>query len=477
MMDKRKKWLAGLLALFLCVFLSVFFYETKKTLPKGVPFEGKVYKVADESIRFLSDLTYKEGNHVKTEQHIFKAVFKAIDDAEEFIVLDFFLYNDYYDHGQKFPPLSSTLTKKLIAKKKENPEIKIVLITDEINTSYHSHENWQFEELKKHGIDVLLTDVDPLRDSNPLYSAIWRMFFQWFGQEGTGVFPNAMADQAPKMTGRSYLKLLNVKANHRKTLATDKTSLVLSGNTHDASAFHSNIGFQIDGPIVQDVLQSEQAAADLAGGKKLPEFRGKESSSGNNKVQVVTEGIVLEKTLSAIKSADKGDELWLAMFYLAERNVVNSLLDADERGVVIRIIMDPNENAFGTKKSGLPNKPVAQELDEKTDGRIKIRWYDTAQEQYHSKLLYIKGKDKAVITGGSTNFTARNLDNFNLETNVYIETPVNSPLSQELDGYFKRQWTNKDGQFTVGLKENLSPLTFGQQIVYILQKVFNFTTF
>lgn len=476
-MSKKKRWLMGFLVLFLCVFFSIIYYESTKPLPKGIPYEGKVHNVPAESISFLYDLTYKDGDHEKNDQHMFDAVFKAIEEAEDFIVLDFFLYNDYYDHDQEFPPLSSTLTEKLIAKKKEDPNIPIVLITDEINTSYHSHQNWQFEELKKNGIDVLITDVDPLRDSNPIYSALWRMFFQWFGQKGEGIFPNAMADQAPNMTARSYLKLLNIKANHRKTVATDKTSIVLSGNPHDASAFHSNIGFQIDGPMVQDLLESEQAASNLAGGEKLPRYKGNEYSSGDHKVQLITEGKVLEKTLTSIKATDKGDELWLAMFYLAERKVIDALLDADSRGVKVRLIMDPNENAFGSEKTGLPNKPVAQELHEKSDGRIKIRWYNTGQEQYHTKLLYIRKKDNALITGGSTNFTARNLDNYNLETNVYIEAPANSPLVKEMDKYFIRQWTNEDGEFTVDVKENLSPLTFGQQVVYILQKVFNFTTF
>ncbi|VEF47044.1 phospholipase D/nuclease [Bacillus freudenreichii] len=476
-MRNKNRWLFGIVALFLCVLFSIIYYETTKPLPEGIPYEGKVHHVSAESITFLYDLTYKSGEHQKTDKHMFKAVFEAIDEAEEFVVMDFFLYNDYYDQDQKFPPLSSTLTKKLIAKKKENPDIKIVLITDEINTSYGSHKNWQFEKLKENGIDVLITDVDPLRDSNPLYSAVWRMFFQWLGQKGNGTIPNAMADTAPKMTARSYLKMLNIKANHRKTVATDKTSLVLSGNPHDASAFHSNIGFQIDGPVVKNLLESEQAAANLAGGEKLPVYHGKENSSGDHKVQLITEGKVLEKTLTSIKSAEKGDELWLSMFYLAERKVIDALLDADGRGVKVRIIMDPNENAFGSKKTGLPNKPVALELEEKTEGSIKIRWYNTGQEQYHSKLLYIKKKNKVLITGGSTNYTARNLDNYNLETNVYIEAPLNSPLVTDLDNFFQRQWTNEGGQFTVDVKESLSPLTFGQQVVYFLQKVFSFTTF
>lgn len=208
----------GLLALLLCVFLGVVYVQSTKALPEGIPYEGETHQLPAESISFLYDLTYQAHGETQYEQHMFKAVFEAIDEAEEFIVLDFFLYNDYYDADQQYPQLSSNLTKKLIDKKKKNPSIDITLITDEINTSYNSHKNWQFEELKEHGIDVLLTNVDPLRDSNPLYSAIWRMFFQWLGQKGTGIFPNAMADGAPKMTARSYLKMLNIKANHRKRL-------------------------------------------------------------------------------------------------------------------------------------------------------------------------------------------------------------------------------------------------------------------
>lgn len=473
----RKKRVFLIVLLFLCIYGTIIVYQKTKPLPDGIPYEGKVYHVPGDSISFLYDLTYKKGDELIYDQEIFKHVFHAIDEAEQFIVLDFFLYNDFYDENLRFPPLSSALTEKLISKKKDNPHMEIILITDEINTSYNSHKNRQFEQLKKHGIEVLVTDVEPLRDSNPLYSGLWRMFFQWFGQGGQGVIPNAMGDNAPPMTIRSYLKLLNIKANHRKTVSTDKTTFILSGNPHDASAFHSNIGFQIDGPIVRDLIESEQAAADLAGGRKLPKYKGPASSSGDHKVQIVTEGKVLERVLSAINGTEKEDELWFSMFYLAERKVMDALLDANRRGVNIKIILDPNENAFGAKKTGLPNRPAAMEMYEKTKGGIAIRWYNTTEEQYHPKLMYIKKRDKAVILGGSANFTARNLDNFNLETDVYIEAPGSSPLIYELDNYFSRQWENRGGEYTLSAEEKLSGLTFLQQMIYILQKILGFTTY
>lgn len=478
--SSQKKFLSLFLLLFLFIYISTIVYHERKPLPKGVSYEGEVHHVSEESISFLYDLTYQKDGEEIQEHSLFNHIFQMIDEADQFIVLDFFLYNDYYDQELSFPPLSSELTTKLIKKKKENPEVEIVLITDEINTSYRSHRNWQFEELKKNEIEVLLTDVDPLRDSNPLYSAGWRMFVQWFGQEGRGRVPNVMANQAPNMTVRSYLKLLNVKANHRKTVATDKAAMILSGNPHDASANHSNIGFAMNGPIIEDLLKSEQAAADLAGGKELlPHYEGNDYSAGDVAIQLLTEGKVSKATLDAIKGTRRGDEIWLAMFYLAERKVIEALLDARDRGVEIKLILDPNENAFGTKKTGLPNRPVARELNEKTEGEIEIRWYNTTKEQYHPKLLYIKKQDgEAIAIGGSTNFTTRNMDDFNLETNVMITAPKEAKVIEDIDQFFHRQWENKNGEFTVDFKEYQNEiLTPMQRIIYTLQKWLYFTTY
>ncbi|MCR2821658.1 phospholipase D family protein [Lederbergia panacisoli] len=472
----KKRIFIACLLLFLCFYIGTIYYQENKPLPKGVSYEGDVHHIQEDQVQFLYDLTYKKDKETVHEQEIFDTIFQAIDDAEKFVIMDFFLFNDYYNQGLDFPPLSTSLIDVLIEKKKRNPNIEIILITDEINTSYGSHKNWQFEKLKGHGIKVLLTDVDSLRDSNPLYSAIWRMFFQWFGQEGKGTLPNMMADEAPDMTLRSYLKLLNVKANHRKTVATDKKAFILSGNPHDASAYHSNIGFEVEGSIIEDVLKSEQAAANLAEGYVLPTYKAK-NESGDVAVQLVTEGKVANKVIDSLEKAEKGDQIWMAMFYLAEREVIEELLSASTRGVNINLILDPNENAFGSKKSGLPNRPVAQELHEKSDGNIHIRWYNTGEEQYHPKLLYIKKKDKITIIGGSTNFTQRNMDNFNLETNVKVEAKVNSLLAKDLDDYFDRQWNNRDGEFTLDFEKYQNSLTTMQRVVYIIQKWLYFTTY
>ncbi len=47
---------------------------------------------------------------------------------------------------------------------------------------------------------------------------------------------------------------------------------------------------------------------------------------------------------------------------------------------------------------------------------------------------------------GSANFTRRNLDNFNLETDVVISTPQRHPLAAEMNQWFDDLWTNADGR-------------------------------
>ena len=61
------------------------------------------------------------------------------------------------------------------------------------------------------------------------------------------------------------------------------------------------------------------------------------------------------------------------MFYLSNRDIVKSLLDASQRGVDVKLILDPNKDAFGMEKDGVPNRPVAHELVKKSKGKIQIR--------------------------------------------------------------------------------------------------------
>jgi len=470
---KRKKILI-LIILALIVGVTVY-HHTHKELPEGLSYEGKIHKVKD--VRFLYDLTYTdEDGEKKFEQEIFDTVLNRIGEAEEFIVLDMFLFNDYFKKDMGYPEISENISEKLIAQKKKHKNLKVVFITDEINLTYGSHKSDTLKELRENGIEVIFTKLDPLRDSNPLYTGIWRVFFQWFGQSGEGWIPNPMAKNAPDVTLRSYLELLNLKANHRKIFVTEKTAIIASANPHDASGFHSNIAFETSGNVIGDILESEQAVSDFSGGSKLPEFSAAKET-GKIKVQVLTEGKIFKHLLEELKKTEKGEKVWIGMFYLAERKVIDEIDKAADRGAEVNIILDPNTNAFGNQKSGLPNIPVSAEMQKLGSKNIHIKWYNTGEEQYHTKMIYFDRKNKATILGGSANFTSRNLDDFNLETNLKITAPADSQVVKDVDQYFKRIWNNEDSNFTLEYEEKEDTMTPFKYIVYWIQKILRFTSY
>ncbi|MBT2288235.1 phospholipase D family protein [Paenibacillus albidus] len=480
----RRSTLTLRITLFLVLWLiGVMIYQTHKPLPPGLSYESPVYRV--NQVNFWHDLTYADGSaEGRQESEILPRMLQIIEDSREFLIVDLFLFNDYTHADQQFPAVSRMLTDKLIAHKAANPGMDIVFITDEVNTNYHSAPNLLLEDMKAAGIKVVLTDVDALRDSTPAYSAVWRTFIQWFGQSGTGWIPNLMASEGPDITARSYLKLLNVKANHRKVIVSEQTALISSGNVHDASAYHSNIALEVQGPIIGDILKTEQAAADLSGAgpllSKEPKFTGTNGGEavGALEVRYLTEGKVYKYALKAIHDAQQGDVLWMGMFYLADDGILDALLDAAGRGVQVRLLLDPNQNAFGRDKIGIPNRPVAMDLNRRSQGSIQIRWYNTTKEQYHPKLLFIaKPEGNSIILGGSTNFTARNLDDYNLENNLWVAVKQDQPLYAEMEGYFKRLWNNEGAEYSLPLEDYQSDVTWMKYILFKLQKTLGFTTF
>lgn len=468
-----------LLLLFISFFvitcLAIGIFNKYKSLPEGISYEGDIHHI--DHIEFLSDLTYKNDlNKTIHEQEIFDEAFTMIEDAEEFIVVDMFLFNSYTDQDKEFPDLSGELTKKLIKQKTKHPDMPIVFITDPINTGYHSYIDEHIKRLEENNIEVVITNLNRLRDSNKAYTSAWRLLFQQFGQSGTGWLPNPFAKEAPKFTLRSYLELFNVKANHRKAIITEEYALVASANPHNESGFASNIGFKLSGNIIGDMVKAEQAVINYSNGKTtIPIPKKQPQKKTDIAAQYLTEGKILKHVVKELNESQKEDTVWIAMFYIANRDVINALHDATERGVKVNLILDPNKNAFGSQKAGLPNVPVAAELIK--NELINIRWFQTEEEQFHTKLLYINKGDNSVIIGGSANFTTRNLDDLNLENNIKVMAPSKDQIIQDTDKYFQRIWNNKDGNFTTSYETNEDALTPILRLTYWVQKLSGLTTY
>ena len=438
----------------------------KQPLPDGLSYRGGEYGLS--RAEFVSDMTYTDPSGERAfDQQIFDRAFKMIASAQRFVLVDMFLYNDF--QGPRPEPhrqLARQMTEVLVARKKRSPGMRIVVITDPVNTMYGGVAPPYFQTLRDAGIELYITDLTKLPDSNPSWSGFWRTFIEPLGNSTNGWIPTPFGDDP--VTLRSYLSFLNFKANHRKIVITDKgsglTALVTSGNPHDPSSAHSNIGAVIDGPAAWELLQSENAALALNDAPPFKVKRPREPRNPNLSVQVITEGKIQDAVLTELRSLKAGDKLDIAMFFISDRRMIAELKKAHDRGVAMRIVLDPNLTAFGFNRNGIPNVPVAAEL--RAHG-LNLRWCKPTGEQCHYKIMMARhGDGSRWMTLGSTNLTRRNLDDFNLETNLLFRGNGKAKLFGETDRWFEAVWTNKGGrQYTKTLAENV-PNTFDKILIY-----------
>jgi hypothetical protein len=331
----------------------------------------------------------------------------------------------------------------------------VLILLDPINDVYGAIPSRDLAALRGDGVHVVRVDLDSLRDSNPIYSAFWRLTMRWWSGDGRGEanYPNPLDAGPERVTFGAWATLLNFKANHRKVIIADDgrggiTGIVTSANPHDASSLHSNVALKLSGASLLPLLESELALARNAGWSAdwpLPEVSAPATASPDTTglVQVLTEGEIGAALRRNIAGTRAGDRIDVAMFYLSERDVIRELIAAARRGVTVRVLLDPNKDAFGRAKSGIPNRSVATELGAASDGLIKVRWFRTHGEQFHSKLVSIRSATEFWFTLGSANLTRRNLDDFNLEANVAASVPPASAVAGRISGWFDSLWTNR----------------------------------
>jgi len=460
-------------------------YHTHKKIPENLDYLGGQYQISDTGIEFLYDLTYQnsEGTLIY-DQSIFDAMFKAIENARKYILIDMFLFNDFTTQQSQFHRnLSKELSERLIRKKNKDPGIAIDFITDPVNIMYGGAESAELGALEDAGVNVIVSDLRPLRDSNFIYSAIWRTFLQWFGNSTqSGMLPHPFSKSADRVTMRSYLAMMNFKANHRKVFVADNNDemivLISSANPHGGSSAHSNVALQLKGEIWRSVYQAEMAVARLSGGALSVFARAPQSidDAADTTVRIISENQIKRALLEEIAAAGETDSINLAHFYIADRDIIQALLEAAARGVKVKIVLDRNHDAFGYEKNGIPNRPVAGELVGRSGKKIKLRWYDTHGEQFHSKLFVSVRESRVAVIVGSANLTRRNLENFNLELDVKVIAKRESRLSRQVLGYFEKIWTNDGGLYTVDFEPHHEGSSV-KKIIYRVQEGLGLGTF
>lgn len=407
--------------------------------PEGLDFAATTR--VDE-VRLLVDECWadKDGKrHVN--QEIFRGVRDLINRAERFLLLDMFLINNFgYTAAEGCYPLSDEFTGWLVDKKRAHPEMKIILISDPVNTIYGAVESPHFKAMREAGIQIVLTDLDKLPDSNPIYSTPWRLLARPFGTAPGFLMPNPMGEGRISM--RSFLKLLNMKANHRKVVISESEMMVLSANPHSGSSAHWNTALHVTGAGMGVAWQTEQAILRFSGVTDCPTPTFKEKPGTDFQLELLTEERVRTRVVELLNTIEPGGRIDLSMFYLADQSILDALIDAHQKGAFLRVILDANKDAFGREKNGVPNRQSAALLN---DCGIPIRWADTHGEQFHVKMLYVEHlSGAATLVAGSANYTRRNLGNYNAESCLALTGSVDSELMVKQRETFERWWNNQE---------------------------------
>jgi hypothetical protein len=434
----------------LTLYLATAWWHSRKPLPPGLSVEGPWRSPI--APRLLIDETFVDAAGQRhCRQQIFDEMFRLIGQAEKLVVVDMFQFNDPADNRHDcHRQISVALRDALLARKRQRPEIEMVIITDPINAVYGGRELSHHQELEAVGIRVVTTDLTIGRDPNPSWTALWRLCLRWLRQSPRGSWlPNPLG---PGKVGlRSYLTLLNLNANHRKTLVVDEgehwTAMVSSANADDGSSDYRDIALCVSGDIALDLLASEREIAAHSGviiGHAQPAVAGTVISDDTPRLRLLSEGAIKAALLAIIDDARATERLDIEVLYLSHRGVIAALVSAIARGVEVRVLLDPNHHAFGVSGSGIPNRQAANDL---VTAGIQLRWSDTHGEQAHSKVVLRHASERpAHLLLGSANFTRRSLNDLNFEANLEWVAASDDPIIKAARAAFERHWRNTDDE-------------------------------
>ena len=453
------KWL--LVGVLLVGVLLPFLLYRRPQLPAGTNIKSPAYAFSNAEL--LIDWTLRRSGSEDQPVHvIFDAMLEQIEAAETFLILDFFLWNPWrgaIEADHELRPLSVELAQALLRKRQAHPELPILVITDPINKIYGRHEPAYFAELRLAGVTVVYTDLKKMPDSNRFYAPLADFWSRLLPDWRRPLLPNLLDPHGEPMTLRELGHLLHLKANHRKVLVCglhgNTRLLIGSLNPSDGSAGHSNLALLVEGPVGRFAALSELAVAEWSAGgetsvstclRKIRSLLPEEGSAATVGPSVAwrSEGQIREELLEQLSQAGAGVQIDIALFYLSERRVVKALKEAAQRGATLRVLLDPNKDAFGRVKNGIPNRPVAAELMALHDAHgLTVRWADTRGEQFHGKALRVLGPGRDLLFLGSGNWTTRNIGNSNLEANLLLQGA--GEAGRRFDEFFETIWTNRGG--------------------------------
>ena len=156
--DRRvKRLLKIVLPALSLAWASLAVWHSAKPLPAGTHVASQTSRLPESDVDFWYDYAPR----------VAAPDTAAIDHAEQLIVLD-------------RSPVTQELAQHLLARRHARPNIKIVLVTDPAHEAFGGTPARLLAGLEESGIIVSRVRLTRLRDSNPLYSGLWRLGLGWW---------------------------------------------------------------------------------------------------------------------------------------------------------------------------------------------------------------------------------------------------------------------------------------------------------
>jgi hypothetical protein len=383
-------------------------WNSVKPLPRGTRVASLPARLNESQVDFLNDLA-PVGAILNQET-------EAIGHAEQTIVLD-------------QSPLARELADALLLRKRQRPNLKIMLVTDPRNEVYGGTPWRILNALERAGIVVVRTRLERLRDPNPLYSSLWRLCVGWWS--------NPFDEMPGEITLRSSLRRLNLKADRRQLLVADDgaggwTSIVMSTSSAGA-AVGAGVGLELRGHLAADIVASElQIAAWSTDDDRLPAAPPADSRGvGTIDARFLTEGAMQAALRDAIAIAGSGDSIKIAVQAFGDRQIVDAVVHAAGRGARVQLLLDPGSP--GTQAA-------AGELLHEEPGAIEVRWRARGPRT-DAGYAVIQHRADVWFEVGSANFTRRGLDDLDLAAGIELHMPARAGPARAVADLFAKHWS------------------------------------
>ena len=301
---------------------------------------------------------------------IFKAAKKMVDKAEDTIMLEMYDLNDI------------KMVQSLVKAAKRGVDVKI-LLDPSVNDIQSDKRGRINEVLKESGVDI----VEFKNDSN--------------------------------------------QSDHVKLLVVDGKRAMLGGmNWNSYSRNNHDANVMIKGDAVNYYKSHFIEGWNYSGGEpiELPDgpvdIKGTPSKNGNATVRGVRTMGRKDRSYKvfareAIQTAKKS--VYAQMYVLSSEDVINDLIDAKERGVDVRVILDPHNAYTGWSPNG-------KTFDKLKEAGVPVRWFKVEPTQrMHAKWTVIDGQETLI---GSGNFSHKGF-NINREIGADVVDPKTSNVFQD----------------------------------------------